>query len=652
LRPWVYREDRGNLKFKFVRSSPQRNDFEMRELRGHAVPSTSKMMPRPLPKLTPNPNHLRSSGSGTILKTALQSQQEIEPKLTQNSNMTAVFKCRKCGVIIHGKNKYIEHIKSHNSSVTVSITPVNTPGGSSSRLNGRRDAERLRTKQDYFECTICGKVCSTVGFLSRHYQYVHPNEYNPAEEARFRSHDEPEEYEERDPLVPEVVMEANTEEDDDEINDGFGDPNIPPNTRPNYTVPLDEKDRILNRYNIDIREDDDDQDSSDDTPFPYNLARGGLEILQVIPPCPRCGKQFTNKKSRSDHVWYCNRKRMYLCPIPECRKGFKLKHDISRHMRRHMDDKRFTCQACPQRFHRKMELHRHLHSSHDIDMFSFDYPCDFCDMEFKDETVYVTHLELAHSMDRNDLDGCGLDISQESNSFGFGNAGGNEYNEEDDDGTPDPTVFLEQSMQAAEEHPYECKPCKKIFPDRQKYMFHRYYHEREAKYPCSNCEERFKLRSHLERHIMTYHNALKPIDRIFKCEQCPRKFTREHDLVTHFNREHSNGSPMSILKKTPTSPLSPKKNLPSASTSQPQEHRLSPSQVAEKFNQLIEEGSKSGDSPDKTKTDGFLTSRKNSSKGGIEYGPDGMYHCDLCPKVFEEKKVADVSNNFMLNIFI
>jgi hypothetical protein len=113
---------------------------------------------------------------------------------------------------------------------------------------------------------------------------------------------------------------------------------------------------------------------------------------------------------------------------------------------------------------------------------------------------------------------------------------------------PDPTSFLEQSMGFASSGSaaaasnniteYYCPLCQKYFETRQKWLYHRYYHIREEKYDCVQCSEKFKLRSHLERHIRTYHNDEKPVSNFLTCDQCPRKFTREYDLLTHIQRVH------------------------------------------------------------------------------------------------------------------
>jgi hypothetical protein len=722
MRPWKYREDRGNLKFKFVRSSPQKNDFQMQHLRaqlgagGNTLAKESLMHHKPLPRLTPNPNQPKASGSGMILKSALQEASSSQQRSSSGFSKPpapgsgVVFVCRRCNVVIQGKLNYIEHMKEHGPGTSAREDGSITRGSAGQYVSGspqkfggmtkfgksydevrdkpflcRECGQRFGQKVELFKhqlthknsevcrCTICGKICSSIGFLSRHYQYVHPDAHNPAEEARFKSPERPT----KDQSSQEHNTEANgkKEEVKESSSDEEGDPEIAPNTRPNCKDK--KKQGYTNSSSDDV--DDDDEGEREDVrgrlTFPYNLARNGLDVLEVPAPCEICGKEFTSRKSRSDHIYYCKKKRAFRCPVKECRHSFLLKSDFSLHVIMHMEERRFSCNFCPLRFFRKQALHRHVRVVHKRTVDSFAFPCDFCDMHFMALIKYSNHLNLTHGLDPMDIskiihnESYNSDRGFDTEFYGEEEADPLQTEglysgdmEEDEDYGPDPTSFLEQSMMAADDNQYECKLCNKFFPDRQKFMFHKYYHEREAKYPCPECDEKFKLRSHLERHIMTYHNPVKPLERIYRCQLCPRKFTREHDLVGHMSKEHASESvptastsenfPTSILKTT----LAAGKIEESAEESQPgtststaaQKQSDSPTpQPQETISEVIDLAEESdqhddGDhSPGKGDDNGSAT--KSSKEEGVTATANGLFKCDLCGKLFDDKKAADVS---------
>jgi hypothetical protein len=74
---------------------------------------------KPLPRLTANPNQPKTSGSGRILKSALQEASSTQQRSSSGFSKPpapgsrVVLVCRRCNVVIQGKLNYIEHMKEH-----------------------------------------------------------------------------------------------------------------------------------------------------------------------------------------------------------------------------------------------------------------------------------------------------------------------------------------------------------------------------------------------------------------------------------------------------------------------------------------------------------------------------------------------------------
>ena len=193
---------------------------------------------------------------------------------------------------------------------------------------------------------------------------------------------------------------------------------------------------------------------------------------------------------------------MYTCPVMECRKEFKLKHDVTRHLRRHTMERRFPCRIsnCRARFLHKKDAHRHMKAIHNFSVQSRAFPCDFCNSHYGTELELSDHTQILHGLELADIyDDVDAQLSQKKLQHDEGYAqflmDNNEpmmEEEDEEDDIPDPTSFLEQSMGeipqqsiptaiTKDDEEYSCKICNKTFPSRQKWLYHRYYHGKTIK---------------------------------------------------------------------------------------------------------------------------------------------------------------------------
>lgn len=427
-----------------------------------------------------------------------------------------------------------------------------------------------------FNCGICKKVCSTMDFLTRHYLCVHPNSRNAAKEASelLAGNQDEEEEEEEEPddtadrfLFPEVVIKEESEpaaDNDDTENNG--------------------RDTTLDFY-------------SSSRMLSMSQPVAGTSSSQALPLiCPICNKGFKDKKALADHKWYHSREAIYPCTF--CGKRFKLKNDLIRHHRRHLQERPHICpeEGCESRFYQKLDLDRHLAKVHN-QLDTMPYACQHCPMRFSQPATLIRHMKGSHpdedvsnilllqfhtqkkkeeneevqeflsnlpseEEDFQEMDEVKVGENQPDDySFEFEQLEMDSYVEEEND-NEDNSLENEDGDEEIEESsalgkaaslesiagalnegpPYTCKSCGKVYADRQKFIYHRYYHVREYRYRCAYCDEKFKIKGHMERHIRTYHNSEKPLKQILHCpvETCARKFTRDYDLSNHIQNVHKN----------------------------------------------------------------------------------------------------------------
>ncbi|CAL8074368.1 unnamed protein product [Orchesella dallaii] len=521
------------------------------------------------------------------------------------SSAGGVFLCRPCGTLISGKDNYVTHmLQEHGTVVSVASgkvkshkpfkteTSIRQTVASPPALQRRPTSltrrptniqltltcqlcnEAVGTRHELTvhtlafhshesECILCGvcrKRCTSLDFLSRHYQYVHPNVKNAAEEARIllnntydASADVNQDGAENMLLVPEVVIKEEEAQGATHYTSDFIDEN------------MEEDD--LSFIPESLLSANGSSSTNESTP------NNALTSMESSFECVLCNKTFKDKKALADHKWYHSREAIHPCTL--CPKRFKLKNDLIRHYRRHLQDRPYGCseQGCEFRFYQKVDLDRHLTKMHGRIQKAL-FPCQFCPIRFTDESNLLRHLKVSHADEQiselTDLKG-GKNVQEKKYleykpthgelgeleqdndySYELQQLEIDTYNEEEIDYESNLTLQQQAEFEESSEKlgldaetdsngPYKCKICGKCFDDRQKFIYHGYYHSRELRYSCPYCEEKFKIKDHVERHINTYHNSSKPAKAILHCPilDCKRKFTRDYDLTKHLQLVHN-----------------------------------------------------------------------------------------------------------------
>lgn len=179
-------------------------------------------------------------------------------------------------------------------------------------------------------------------------------------------------------------------------------------------------------------------------------------------------------------------------------------------------------------------------------LFALDESLKLDDNEEEDEDI--KDVDLKH-LDHEDLDILDFALEQE----------------EDEDWKPPPPKVQQQSKTIdalkKPEKPRQCEKCKKVFPRRQNYHFHKtkgrcpgvpqppkYHKLYESKYYCihpdcgsgdgeiSETTPAFTSRGIYWKHLLEKH--ITEQDKVFQCEVCPERFAYQEMLKFHLQQKH------------------------------------------------------------------------------------------------------------------
>ncbi|XP_069873702.1 zinc finger protein 445 isoform X2 [Dipodomys merriami] len=255
--------------------------------------------------------------------------------------------------------------------------------------------------------------------------------------------------------------------------------------------------------------------------------------------CSHCGKSFHCKSYVLEHQRIHTKEKPYRCG--SCRKSFRWRSNFNRHVRQHREQEegieeghqhKYASQDAPKEektFHRphpkntfnpkkKLLEHQIVHSRDKL------YQCNECGQGFAFRSAFIVHKKN-HAIQRK-TEGQRL-LGQETvcaAPHGRGNA---------------------------EEKPYKCSQCDKVFRHHSFLLIHQRVHTREKPYQCKECGKAFRWTSNLYRHQRQHSVSLhykyrrapkeapspqpdSPSDgKHFWCQECGKTFTRKRSLVDH-----------------------------------------------------------------------------------------------------------------------
>ncbi|ODM90341.1 putative zinc finger protein [Orchesella cincta] len=268
-----------------------------------------------------------------------------------------------------------------------------------------------------------------------------------------------------------------------------------------------------------------------------------VHIKARIHPCSFCDKMFITTGDRNRHIasHLSINEKLQKCKL--CGKSYASLTALNLHIKvYHRKENGFPCSKCPKALSFKSQLNAHVLEVH-CETIETKYQCLFCERKANILSVFMGHIQT-HLRERFYCNQCPKSFSNASNlathlkdhpqiskskngqtlcfctqkQFTFECKNLTEFNKH--------MQFVHKS--------FPCDMCAKSFAKRRYLNAHIRSHLNEKPYQCSICKIRYRSPKSVN-HCMDRHNNIQR----FKCNDCPKSFTYQGDLRTHYLSIHA-----------------------------------------------------------------------------------------------------------------
>lgn len=256
--------------------------------------------------------------------------------------------------------------------------------------------------------------------------------------------------------------------------------------------------------------------------------------------CAYCTKAFSASSNKHAH----EKTHQHQCRV--CNKTFATYNSLRSHRKQHADAKHYNCSDCEKKFtsKHKFEIHKRENHLPDTDPRRY-FPCEQCDVKCKKYKQLNTHRQLHRGPLTCDC--CQIQFTLKSQllahlrkHFGYKR--------------PEPTEkkfkcefcpmklstqkqFNDHENIHTNRRPHQCRVCNKSFAAYSTLKVHVRMHVDEKRFQCSICEKKFICNSEVEHHIRAKHLPDTDPRRYFPCQLCDAKLNSYSHLTKH-NRKH------------------------------------------------------------------------------------------------------------------
>lgn len=260
-------------------------------------------------------------------------------------------------------------------------------------------------------------------------------------------------------------------------------------------------------------QDENDSEDSDSDSAPYF-------------PCHVCGKTFPTSESLEDHQRCHLGEKPHECA--ECGRCFFQASQLQQHQRMHKSE--FQCQACGRGFVSLFALRKHKHTHGK----SRPYRCSKCDLSFTGPLQLAEHMST-HREENFPCDICNRGFLSKSSraehrkshsKSGYHHPPLNSREEHKMSAS-----VSESSSPLNRELKYRCGVCSERFRDPEKLSEHGCMAAKERPYSCADCDKHFLHASHLKKHRTTHHLS-RPCSE-YPCNQCNSSFSSSQHFLSH-----------------------------------------------------------------------------------------------------------------------
>ena len=231
-----------------------------------------------------------------------------------------------------------------------------------------------------------------------------------------------------------------------------------------------------------------------------------------IYPCKHCGKRFWKKYLKQHVRSYCLGNKAYtLGTVYNCIKcsvHFLAPSLLKRHVAEvHEALKMFTCEYCGYSCLRKCNMNRHI----DSHLNERRYKCPICDQRFNGKQEIKGHIKAVHDKIRDfTCEVCGKTFARK-------------------------TTMVYHLKSHSRERVYRCRICGEKFNSTALRKEHMNQSHEKPTFSCTVCGHSFSKKDRLTRHSKRVHGF---VIKEFRCEVCCEPFANRKLVYQHMQQEH------------------------------------------------------------------------------------------------------------------
>lgn len=226
--------------------------------------------------------------------------------------------------------------------------------------------------------------------------------------------------------------------------------------------------------------------------------------------CPFCVRKFSDARECEKHIPIHTQ--TFQCTL--CPQNFHSKYYLDKHLITHSKEKPFKCPKCPKGYPSLVSLNLHVQSVHENYR---PWKCEHCGKAFTQKPALATHVRTHTGEKPYQCQYCPHKSS-----------------------TKQANIVHERNHTG--EKPFACKYCPMKFTTKPPLIQHERIHTGETPYQCKQCGKRFNQKQGLEIHERS-HTGEKP----YQCQFCAKRFTTRVQCRMH--AESKSRCPQSTMHK-------------------------------------------------------------------------------------------------------